>query len=496
MTIGPRALMERALLHRQPWVRLAAILAICLAVALPAGAVLGLAGALYGTALLIGLAVGYLMLRHLMVGLLALVGVICLLPFAALPIDIGFSPTFLDLVLGAVFFVWAGRLVTRRDGDLRTDPPTVPVLVFVALAVVSFILGLSHARLTANNARHFAEILLSVLVFVLIINTIRTRRQLNVLLGALMVAGFGAALVGIVLYVLPDDLSVRLLSMLRVVRYPSGAEVLRYVEDNPELPLRAISTSVDPNVLGGLLIFVSTITAAQVVAPRPLFRRGLLVAMLLTMVGCLILTYSRGSFAGLAAAVGLMSLLRYRKLFWVGLGILVVLLILPPSQAYVAHFVEGVQGDDLATQMRFGEYRDALRLIARSPWFGVGFTGTPDIDTYLGVSNVYLLIAEEMGVVGLAAFLAAMGTFFWHFLGALRRCPPGAPLEAPLLGTGMAVAGGLAGGVLDHYLFNLVFPHAAALLWLVVGLGTVTIRLTATPEAEAEAEVATPSLAA
>src|SRR5690606_5540455 len=86
VTIGPRALMERALLHRQPWVRLAAIVAICLAVALPAGAVLGLAGALYGTALLIGLAVGYLMLRHLMVGLLALVGVICLLPFAALPI--------------------------------------------------------------------------------------------------------------------------------------------------------------------------------------------------------------------------------------------------------------------------------------------------------------------------------------------------------------------------------------------------------------------------
>ena len=179
-----------------------------------------------------------------------------------------------------------------------------------------------------------------------------------------------------------------------------------------------------------------------------------------------------------------MALLRYRRLFWIGLAILAVLLLLPPTQSYVAHFVEGVQGEDLATQMRFGEYRDALRLIARYPWFGVGFSGTPDIDPYLGVSNVYLLIAEEMGVLGLVAFLAAAGTFFWRVLDALHRCPPGAPLEAALLGTGMAVAGGLAGGVLDHYLFNLNFPHASALLWLVVGLGTVAIRLVHAPEGE------------
>jgi hypothetical protein len=48
----------------------------------------------------------------------------------------------------------------------------------------------------------------------------------------------------------------------------------------------------------------------------------------------------------------------------------------------------------------------------------------------------------------------------------------------------MAVAGALVGGLMDHYLFNLVFPHAAALLWLVVGLGAVAIRLSgAEPEA-------------
>ena len=34
------------------------------------------------------------------------------------------------------------------------------------------------------------------------------------------------------------------------------------------------------------------------------------------------------------------------------------------------------------------------------PWFGVGFSGTPDIDTYLGVSNVYLLVAIFAALLG------------------------------------------------------------------------------------------------
>ena len=59
--------------------------------------------------------------------------------------------------------------------------------------------------------------------------------------------------------------------------------------------------------------------------------------------------------------------------------------------------LEGFSGQDLATQMRFGEYKDALILIERYPLFGVGFTGTPDMDIYLGVSMLYLIIAENMG---------------------------------------------------------------------------------------------------
>jgi O-antigen ligase len=471
--------LEQGLFHRKRWVRLLTIFGFCLAAGLPVGAIIGLAGGVYGSALLLALAIGYGMLRSTLLGLVTLVGVVCLLPFAALPINIGFSPTILDLVLLVVFFTWISRIVTHKEGEFVATIPTLPLLVFVALAVASFILGLSHSRLTSNVVRHFGEILLSVLLFFLVTNLLRTLSDLQVIVLALILAGFLAAVIGIVLYVLPDTMAIRLLSTLRVVRYPTGSGVLRYVEDDPTLPLRAISTSIDPNVLGGMLVFVTTLTATQTLAERPILPRPWLVLILVTMAVCLILTFSRGSLAGLVFALLLLGLLRYPRMLWLGVALALLILVLPVGRDYIRHFVEGVQGQDLATQMRFGEYKDALILISRYPWFGVGFTGTPDIDTYLGVSNVYLLIAEEMGFVGLAAFVTTLLSFLAKFFSMRNVARAGSELEPIMWGTCLAVAGGMAGGMLDHYLFNLDFPHAAALLWLFVGLGAVSMRLLA-----------------
>ena len=133
-------------------------------------------------------------------------------------------------------------------------------------------------------------------------------------------------------------------------------------------------------------------------------------------------------------------------------------------------------GQDLATQMRFGEYRDAITLISRYPWFGVGFAGTPDIDTYIGVSNVYLLIAEETGFLGLGAFVVTLIVFVSRFLRLAQVSVNMPDLDPLLLGPCLAVCGGMMAGFLDHYLFNLVFPHAAGLLWLTMGLGAVAMR--------------------
>jgi hypothetical protein len=60
--------------------------------------------------------------------------------------------------------------------------------------------------------------------------------------------------------------------------------------------------------------------------------------------------------------------------------------------------------------------------------------------------------------------------FFISLWRAWRR-RPGPRLEAVLMGVGAAVAGVLVSGILDHYLFNLVYPHMSVVFWTYIGLG-------------------------
>jgi len=279
----------------------------------------------------------------------------------------------------------------------------------------------------------------------------------------------------VVLYFLPQALSVRLLSALRIFNYPAGWGVLRFIRDDPRLPMRAIGTSVDPNILGGLLILVTSLTVPQVFTRRPLLKRWLAVPILAVMGACMILTFSRGSMFGLGCALALLAVVRYRRLLPVLIAAGLLVLLLPQTREYVMHFAQGVRFQDLASQMRLGEYKDALILIRRYPLIGVGFIGAPDIDIYLGVSSLYLLIAEEMGLVGLGVFLVIMAIFFRYTWRSWRSMAPDPRLEAILLGFETAVVGGLIGGILDHYLFS--FPHAVAFFWLYVGLTVVAARL-------------------
>ena len=127
--------------------------------------------------------------------------------------------------------------------------------------------------------------------------------------------------------------------------------------------------------------------------------------------------------------------------------------------------------------MRLGEYKDALTLISRYPWFGVGFSGAPSIDLYIGVSSVYLLMAENMGLVGLGSFLLIMVLYFLHGWRARRALAFDPEGEAILLGLMGAIVGAMVGGVFDHYFFNLDFPHSVSLFWLYVGLTVATIKI-------------------
>ncbi len=483
-----RHAVRHGILHR--WVDTHNINVPAVLLLLAAGVALGglaaLISPLYVLAGLIGLAGLVVLLSSVQVGLVAIVLIATLLPFAALPINIGFYPTFLDIAIGVLLILWLLRLLARPDERLIGSPVNVPLLIFIALACVSFVLGTAYS-MSRDVIRHFGEIVLALIVYFAVINNVRTARRVRQLTLLLIVGGFVAALIGVILYVLPAATSAQILGALRVVHYyPEGQRIIRYIADNPEAPRRATSTAVDPNVLGGMLILTATVALSQFFSKAPLLRRSLLGAMLAVMGLCLLLTFSRGSWAGLGAAALFMATVKYRRMWgWFALAGIALYVFAPQADVFIAHLISGARFEDQAAAMRLGEYRDALKLIARYPVFGVGFGAAPSVDTYLGVSNVYLLIAEEMGLLGLSAFLVVMGAFFAYAVPHLNRITD-PTMSGILLGLTAALVGAMVAGILDHYFFNLQFPHTVTLFWLIMGLAVVVVQIAGPAQEETE----------
>ncbi|MDW8054713.1 MAG: O-antigen ligase family protein [Anaerolineae bacterium] len=456
----------------------AGLIALCVAV----GVAVGAAGAFVNPLLLLGAVAGLgaalWAVRRVEHALLALVIVIGLMPRFALPLRLGFTPTFLDLALLGLILAWAfQQLKPQPLFPIPRISIALPILLLVAGAVITFILGLPNGALTPMVLRRFAELVLSLLSVLVLAATLQTLNAQRQLVQWLMLAGAGSALIGIVLYLLPDDLAIRALSALRPFGYPSGPGVLRFIRDDPALMQRATGLWIDPNAFGGFLLVAGALGVPHLFAQKPVLARGWVLLSLLAIVVALVLTVSRGAMLSFVVAALAIGVLRYRRLLFVLALALVFVLLLPHTRDLVTHFVEGFQGRDLATQMRFGEYKDALRLIERYPLFGVGFISTPDVDLYIGVSSMYLLIAQQMGLVGLALFAAVMLVLFAGFARAWWRARHDEAHAPILLGAHGAVLGILVSGVFDHYFFNIDFHNAVMLFCLVLALAAASQRL-------------------
>lgn len=439
-----------------------------------AGAVLGtslaLIGPVYTIVLLIALGAGAWVMAGLQNALWSILFIVLLLPYATLPLKVVLTPSFLDIAMLAVYGLYLFQWMTRERSKIATTPVHAFILLFMVVVLFSFVAGLRYAGLTSNRLRQFAELMMCIGIGLLAVDMVQTYSQLRNIVRALIVGGAIAAVIGITLWLLPDRMAENILSRLAVVGYPNSG-VIHYIDDNPDLAERAIGTSVDPNSFGGVLVMVAVVTAAQLVTDKPVLGRKWMVAgLLLLMVICLGLTFSRGAMLAFAVAALFVGWHGDRRILAVMVIGAVLVLALPITQGYIERFVSGFQGTDLATQMRFGEYKDAIVLIQRYPLLGVGFTGTPDIDIYLGVASLYLTMASNMGLLGISAFASlvlAVASYAYRARKAIRRR---SQLFAIWLGLVGALLTVIVSGIFDHYFFNLEFFHASAILWLTVGL--------------------------
>jgi hypothetical protein len=442
------------------------------------GLAIVLIGPVYAAVILAGLLLGLYILTDLSAALYTVVAVIALIPYGTLPFKIVITPSLLDLALVGFLLVYLFQWMTGRRRLFRFTPVHGVVILFALVLLFSFLMGLRYAPLTNNVLKQFAEMLLAIALALILSDVLRDEHALRRLMQVVVVLGAATAAIGIVLYALPDTLTEQVLVRLAPFGYPNGG-VVRYVEDNPELAERAIGVWIDPNSYGGVLAVLGALMAPHLFSGRTaLHWPRWLVGGAVGLVGvALFLTSSRGSMLALAAAMAFIAVTRYRRLLWLMALAAALVLILPATQAYVLRMVEGLQMADQASQMRVGEISDALELISRYPLFGVGFSGTPTRDVYLGVANLYLTMAGNTGLLGIGAYFLMLGALFLYGARAWRRVGRPARFESYWLGAHAGIVAVMTVGVFDHYFFKLEFQASATLFWMVVGLALTVSRL-------------------
>lgn len=232
--------------------------------------------------------------------------------------------------------------------------------------------------------------------------------------------------------------------------------------------LRAYGSFPHPNILG-LWFVIALIFCLYLKLQKKIYAYGIIV--LLT--SGLFFTWSRQ--AALALGCGLLIYVFKSKFSWTArkfLGIIFITLLFLAS-LYWPQITSRTAAIERLEQKSFSERIDyqnqSIALIKNNLLFGVGSGNyitavqkniDPDLPYYLyqPVHNIYLLVASEIGSLGLLIFISLLLYSIYYIV----RWKPA------LLGLGIIIVVLLISGLFDHFLISL-YPFKLW-LWLLVGI--------------------------
>lgn len=402
-----------------------------------------------------------------------------------------FESVFLEISeLAAVLFVAAG-LANWFSGRRRPVTPRLTALLLSSLFFLSWTAASAlNADLIALSLIKTLELALAVLVFLTL-----ALRGLPISWPALAGIFVGAAVLETALSFgqiwRQSSLGVRLLGEPLLSGTLAG---VAKIAAKDYLWLRAYGTFLHPNVMGAFLMVAFALAAVVwLEAKGRLNRRLVLFSGMLALLAGLLMGSSRIAASGLiifmlifnlsVVAIGHLRRLYLSKLIrfdlLAGMALAVFAAVLWPMIGY--HWLPA--GQDQAISLRGIYQSSALRMAREEPLRGRGlggFVGELKSQEYFSgqlaqkpwlaqpVHNLYLLLAVETGVIGLALFLLLTGLVVLPLVYNFSQQPD--LKKAGLLAVIFSL---LAMAGFDH--FFLTQAQGRILWWLIMGLGASAV---------------------
>lgn len=303
----------------------------------------------------------------------------------------------------------------RKKGEVALALPPLwqPGAVFLVCSFLSAFVSKDMAFSFMNWA---LQPLMYALVYLLIYTTVSTEKEKEKALYAFLAGAVVTVVYGFFQYANAADMA-------------ADMEAQSWVDPErfPLLRRRMYSTLENPNLFGAYLLMIISILTAFTLRERAVKRRTVFAVILLSLLLCLALTYSRGAWVSLAAIVLGLTLF-YDKRF--GLLFLLVPVVLAFYHGQVVErFLSLFSGEDTSVDLRFALWESTMAMIEEHPLLGVGwgayFLAYPDYNFFIqeeGVlifhaHNMYLNMLAEVGIPGGMAFLLAFfaqGILCWR----------------------------------------------------------------------------------
>jgi len=312
------------------------------------------------------------------------------LPFYLIRFKIGFLPmTLLELMILILFVVWLVKGKDKKLGNFK-----YPIFAWLIVATISVFVSPDLRSALGLWKAYFIEPILFFLVF---INVIKTKKDLNLIFKAL---GFSA------LYI----------SLFAIWQKITGQGVESLVSWSGQKVLRVTSVFGYPNAVG---LFLAPLILLFVCPKNKLFYWLLSLLALLAI----IFAKSEGAIFGILAGLlflGL-SLKFWRKFTLIGIIISIFLIFFTPSLKN--YFWQKATLSDFSGQIRKEMWQETLQMLKQKPILGAGLAGYQKavipyhkksyIEIYLYPHNIFLNFWSELGLAGLIIFLWIIIKFFW-----------------------------------------------------------------------------------
>lgn len=349
---------------------------------------------------------------------------------------------------------------------LKIELLDLAVLLFFALIFFS-------GAITAGGQKGWTEVLLSCCLlfgYFLTVNLIRTAQWLKRCALALISSGTIVAILGILQY------------------FFAAVSVETWVDQQyfSEISNRAVSLFENPNVLASFLVLILPFVLLAFLRASRGKEKTLYLISLLSVLFCIVLTWSRGAWLAVIASVLVFGLIYSKKtlrtIFFFLLTLPMLSVILPGS--FKHRFMSIGNLADSSTAYRYYTWKGSWNIVGDYFWSGIGYGPTayqtvyPQY-AYAGIEaaehshSLFLQILIGLGIAGLIAFfcilfLAAQMNFEYLKNGKNEAS------RFFIIAAMCSILGALVMGFFDFIWYNY---RIFFLFWVVLGLACACIRI-------------------